>query len=216
MPSSPHDPPNRVPVIGLTGGIASGKSTVARLLAEWGSHVIDADQVGHAVIAPDGEAYPEVILAFGTEILNEDGVISRALLGQRIFADPDARKRLNAISHPHMQERMARDIRSVRSLEPAQRPPCILLDAAILFETGWHRLCDQVWCVQSDPEVAVTRLMARNALSRAEAMARLNAQWSNAERARLAQTVIYNDGTLAELETRVRALWLEQIGPLPQ
>jgi len=212
MSADPTQVPRRIPVIGLTGGIASGKSTVSRWLAEWGAHIIDADQVGHAVIAPDGEAYPEVILAFGTEILNEDGTISRPLLGKRIFSDPGARLRLNEISHPRMGERMAREIRRIRALESPHPPPLILLDAAILFEAKWDRLCDRVWSVQSDPEIAVERLIARNSLSREDAQARLDSQLRNLERARLAHAVITNDGTLEELRDKVKALWQEQTG----
>ena len=212
MSAAPAQVSRQIPVIGLTGGIASGKSTVSRWLADWGAHIIDADQVGHAVIAPDGEAYPEVILAFGTEILNEDGTISRPRLGKRIFSDPEARLRLNEISHPLMGERMAGEIRHLRALESPHPPPLILLDAAILFEAKWDTLCDRVWSVQCDPDRAVERLMTRNSLSREEAQARLNAQLRNAERARLAHVVIANDGTFEELRDKVKALWQEQTG----
>ncbi len=103
----PEDRPRRPAVIGLTGGIAAGKSTVSRLLAERGAHVIDADSIGHAVILPEGEAYPEVVAAFGAEILSEDGTISRKKLGSIVFSYPDRLSEFNGISPPRMAARMA-------------------------------------------------------------------------------------------------------------
>jgi dephospho-CoA kinase len=199
-------------VIGLTGGIAAGKSTVSRQLAALGAHVIDADAVGHAVIAPQGEAYPEVVAAFGTEILDPDGTISRRKLGALVFADAAQRARLNAISHPRMAGRMAREIEALRLRKRGQRPAAIVLDAAILFEAGWDALCDATWSVEAPPELAVRRLMERNGLSREEAQARLAAQLSNAERAARAGRVIRNEGTLEALAAQVRRLWAETVG----
>jgi dephospho-CoA kinase len=200
-----------LPVIGLTGGIASGKSTVARLLAERGAHVIDADRVGHSVLEPTGEAYPEVVTAFGPEILDEDGTVSRPKLGAIVFADPARRAQLNGISHPRMAERMGREIEKQRLRRGGRRPPVIVLDAAILFEAGWDALCDTVWTVEAPPELAIARLMQRNGLERAQAEARLAAQLSNAERARRAARVIRNEGSLAALEAEVARLWVEVV-----
>jgi dephospho-CoA kinase len=196
-------------VIGLTGGIASGKTTVAQQLAALGAHVIDADAVGHAVITPKGEAYPEVVAAFGTEILDDDGTVSRRKLGAIVFADPARLAELNGISHPRMAERMAREIEAVRLRTP--RPPAVVLDAAILFEAGWDLLCDVVWTVEAPPTLAIERLMQRNGLSREEAQARLDAQMSNAERSRRAQHVIRNEGSLQALDAEVRRLWEETL-----
>ncbi len=204
-----EDRPRRPAVIGLTGGIAAGKSTVSRLLAERGAHVIDADSVGHAVIRPEGEAYPEVVAAFGAEILSEDGTISRKKLGSIVFSDPDRLAELNGISHPRMAARMAREIESARLRGNGGRPPLIVLDAAILLEAGWEALCGEVWVVVTAPETALARLMARNRLSRAEAETRLSAQMSNDERTARAQRVIRNDGTLEELHGQVERLWRE-------
>lgn len=199
------------PVIGLTGGIASGKTTVSQRLAGLGAHIIDADSVGHAVIAPQGEAYPEVVAAFGTEILDEDGTISRKKLGAIIFADPARRAELNGISHPRMAERMARDIEAVRLRQSGARPLAIVLDAAILFEAGWDALCDTTWTVEAPEALAIERLVARNALTREEAQARLAAQMNNAERARRARHVIRNDGSLDALAEQVQRLWEQTV-----
>ena len=205
---------NRLPlVIGLTGGIASGKSTVSTRLAALGAAIVEADGIGHRVIAPDGAAYRPVVEVFGDEILSPDGTIDRRKLGAKVFADPALLKRLNAISHPLMAQRMEQEIARLRGLPVGQRPPLIVLDAAILLEAGWDRLCDAVWTVEAPPETALQRLMARNGLSAEQAATRLNAQWSNAERAARAQRVIPNSGTLEALEAAVGDLWREATQP---
>lgn len=199
------------PVIGLTGGIASGKSTVSARLAALGATVIDADSIGHRVIAPDGAGYGPVVAAFGREIVAADGTIDRRRLGAKVFADPDALKRLNAISHPLMAREMEREIGRLRALPAERRPQLIVLDAAILLEAGWDRLCNAVWTVEVPPETAIERLMARNGLSEDQARGRLAAQHSNAERAAKAERIISNAGSIADLEAAVDALWTQAI-----
>lgn len=205
----PAEKPSPILVAGLTGGIASGKTSVSGMLAAKGAHVIDADRVGHDVIAPGGEAYEEVVAAFGREILAPDGAIDRRGLGAIVFADAAQLKRLNAISHPRMATRMAEAIAELRARPADQAPPLIVLDAAILLEAGWDVLCGEVWVVVTAPETALERLMARNRLSRAEAQARLSAQIGNDERTARARRVIRNDGTLEELRGQVERLWRE-------
>lgn len=195
------------PVVGLTGGISSGKTNVSGFLTEWGAHIIDADRVGHRVIAPDGEAFAEVVAAFGEGILAGDGTIDRRKLGSIVFADPAQLDKLNAISHPRMAQRMGAEIARQRARPAARRPPAIVLDAAILLEAGWHALCDEVWVVVAEPETALARLMARDGLGREEALARLDAQMSNDARMARAGQVIRNDGSLAELRAQVKKLW---------
>jgi dephospho-CoA kinase len=199
------------PVVGLTGGIASGKSTVSAQLASLGAYIIDADRVGHQVLAPGGEAYDAVVSAFGREIVAADGTIDRRKLGAKVFADPGELKRLNGISHPRMAQRVAAEIAQVRARAAAERPPLIVLDAAILFEAGWDRLCDRVWTVEAAPDLALARLVSRNGLTREQAQARLNAQWTNAERAKRSQRVIANGGTVDELNAAVARLWQETV-----
>jgi dephospho-CoA kinase len=181
---------HRPPVIGLTGGIASGKSTVSARLAALG-------------------AYAPIVEAFGKDIVAADGTIDRRRLGAKVFADPALLKRLNEISHPLMARRMAQEIARLRALPPAQRAPAIVLDAAILLEAGWDKLCDTVWTVEAPPELALQRLMARNGLSEEQARERLNAQWSNAERAARVQQIILNTGSVEALEAAVTKLWNE-------
>ena len=195
-----------VPVIGLTGGIAAGKSTVSERLGALGAHVIDADRVGHRVLMREGgEAYEGVVAAFGAEkILDEAGEIARPRLGRLVFADPARLAELNRLTHPPMHERMRREIEDVRAR--ASPPPFIVLDAAVLFEAGWDALCDEVWTVSTAPERALDRLVARNRLSPEAARARIDAQLGNAEREARADRVIRNDGTLDALAGAVDAL----------
>ena len=197
--------PPPVPVIGLTGGIAAGKSTVSERLGALGAHVIDADRVGHRVLMREGgEAYDGVVAAFGAEILDEAGEIARPRLGRLVFADPARLAELNRLSHPPMAARMRGEIEDVRA-QPSP-PPFIVLDAAVLFEAGWDALCDEVWTVSTAPERALARLVARNRLSPEAARARIDAQLGNAEREARADRVIRNDGTLDALAAAVDAL----------
>ena len=200
-------PGARAPVIGLTVGIASGKTTVSQRLAGLGAHVIDADSVGHRVLEPGGEAYADVLRAFGEGILDEERRIARRKLGALVFGDPEKLAALNAISHPRMAARMAREIAEIQARpEP---PRAIVLDAAILFQAGWERLCDCVWTVSAPDELAVARLAERNGMAEPEARARLAAQWSNAQREARADRVLRNTGTREDLIAQVERLWRE-------
>ena len=192
-------------VIGLTGGIACGKSSVSHYLVSKGAYLLDADSVGHRVIAPGGAGYAAVIEAFGQGIVAVDGSIDRRKLGEIVFGDPAQLQRLNGISHPTMARMMAEEIAAVRARRPA--PPAILLDAALLYEAKWNALCDVVWAVTATRETAIARLMDRNQLTRAQAEARLAAQMDPAHKAERADAVLPNDGTLDELYSRVEALW---------
>lgn len=207
----PTENQDSTPVVGLTGGIASGKTSVSGFLADWGAHIIDADSVGHRVIAPEGEAFAEVVAAFGEGILAGDGSIDRRKLGPIVFADAAQLEKLNAISHPRMAQRMEAEIAQLRTRPAARRPPAIVLDAAILLEAGWDALCDEVWVVVSEPETALARLMARDGLGNSEATARLNAQMSNEARMARAGQVIHNDRSLEELRAQVKKLWQARI-----
>lgn len=211
-------PPNATeghgtPVIGLTGGIGAGKTTVSRRLAELGAHVIDADSVGHQVLAPDGEAYEDIVRRFGKEVLDGDGAIDRQSLGTLVFAEPRRLKALNRIMQPHMASRMAAEIAAVRARPDP--PPAIVVDAAILFEAGWDQLCDRVWTVSASTHFAMSRLAARDGMSQDQARARIDAQWSNAAREGGADRVIRNDGTLEALLAEIDRMWGEEVGAPP-
>jgi dephospho-CoA kinase len=195
-------------VIGLTGGIASGKSTVAEMLRQRGAAVIDADRLGHRVLEPGSEGWHEVVTAFGPEVLAPDGSIDRKRLGALVFANPVARQRLNAISHPRIRA-MAEE--AIAQLRQAGTVPLAVLDAALLFEAGWDDLCDEVWVVSAPEEVALERLVSRNGLSVAAARERFRAQLPVEEKRARGDVVIENSGTLAELERQVEAVWQQAL-----
>jgi dephospho-CoA kinase len=190
-------------VIGLTGGIASGKSVVSQMLAEQGALVIDADKVGHEAYARGSGCYDAVVSAFGQDIVGPDGEIDRKALGGKVFGDPAQRKRLEGIVWPWMRGVMEQRLAGLR----ADAVPVVVLEAAVLIEADWTPIVDRVWLVEVSPDVARERLMARNGLTAEQADARIGAQLTNQERERHAQVVIDNGGTLEELRQRVSSEW---------
>jgi dephospho-CoA kinase len=195
------------PVIGLTGGIGSGKSTVAAILAELGAVVIDADKIGHEIYLPGTEGFERVVAEFGADVVAADGTIDRRRLGARVFAEPAALVRLNALVHPLIGDEIRRRIQAALAAgETTARP--IVIEAAIMLEAGW-RFFDRIWVVVVSREVAIARVTASRGLSRVEVEQRIDAQMSNEERRRIADAVIDNDGTPAELRAKVEAAWHE-------
>lgn len=190
--------------IGLTGGIGSGKSTVSKLLAELGAPIIDADQVGHAIYAPDGPAYPDMIAAFGEGILAPDRTIDRKKLGPIVFADPAALKRLNSIVHPKMFARMREMVNAMRT--GGKRKP-IVIEAAILIEANWQPLFNEIWLVIASRERVIERVERDRGLKPEQTEARIKAQLSDDDRRKYATTVVTNNGTIDELRTKVGDLW---------
>jgi dephospho-CoA kinase len=190
-------------VIGLTGGIGSGKSTVSEMLRAKGAVVISADLVGHEVYRPGTAVWEEVVAAFGRDVLTADHEIDRRKLGSIVFADPEARRRLNAITHPPMRRLMAERLDDLRR----QGVGVAVLEAALLIEARWVDLADEVWLTLVGSVEAAQRLMARSGLSREEAEARIASQLSNQERLEHADVVIDTDCSLAEVARRVDELW---------
>jgi dephospho-CoA kinase len=188
--------------IGLTGGIGSGKSTVAQMLVARGAAFENADLVGHRSYLKGTPTYERLVDAFGEGVVGADGEIDRQKLARRIFAEPDQRRRLNDIVWPAMAQMMARDLDEFR----AQGQRVAVLEAAILLEAGWQWLVDEVWVVVSTAETAVKRLEEKG-MDREQAEARIRSQLSNEERIFQADVVIENDGTLAELEQKVQTFW---------
>ena len=191
------------PVIGLTGGIGSGKSTAAGILAGLGAVVIDADKIGHEIYRPGTEGFRRVVEAFGPGIVGADGTIDRGALGAIVFADPAALTRLNALVHPLIGDEIRRRIAAARAQDPWHP---IVVEAAIMLEAGW-RFFDRVWLVTTAPETAITRATATRGLARAEVERRLAAQMPDAERRRFADLVLENNGTLGDLQARVEEAW---------
>jgi dephospho-CoA kinase len=189
--------------IGLTGGIGSGKSTVAAMLAELGASVIDADKVGHDVYRPGSEGFRLVRNTFGAEVVGADGTIDRKALGARVFADAASLARLNALLHPLIGVAIRERIAAARAARP-EAP--VVVEAAIMLEAGW-RFFDRIWVVLVGRETAVARVTASRGLAPDEVERRIDAQLSNAERRRHAALVIENDGTLDALRAQVEAAW---------
>lgn len=192
-----------VRLVGLTGGIGSGKTTVAQMLATLGASIIDADVVGHDVYRAGTETFAEVVDAFGPEVVGADGEIDRTVLGPRVFADPAALARLNAIVHPRIADEIRRRVDRTLAADRTRR---VVVEAAIMLEAGW-RFFERTWVVIVSRETAIVRVMASRGLSRNEVERRLGAQMSNDERRRLADRVIENDGDLEALRAQVEDAW---------
>lgn len=181
--------------IGLTGGIASGKSTVARALGELGALVINADTVAHEIMLPGTPAWIEVVEAFGERVLNEDQTINRARLGQIVFNQPERLKVLNRIVHPRVVERFETDLAEIKKRQPEA---VVVMEIALLYESHMDRLCDEVWVVWVDRETQIIRLMAREGLSRDDALKRIAVQMPLDEKAQRADRVVDNSHSIEQ------------------
>ena len=190
--------------IGLTGSIASGKSSAARYLVERGAHLIDADRLGHLAYEPGTAAYRALLDAFGQEVAGDEGRIDRRALSALVFADPKALGRLTAIVWPEIR-RLAEE--RLAALRTSASGGVVVLEAAVLLEAGWDDLVDEVWVLLADPEIALRRALLRDGSDETEVRRRIEAQLSNEERARRAHVVIENDGDEALLLHRLAAEW---------
>jgi dephospho-CoA kinase len=187
-------------LLGLTGNIATGKSEVARMLADLGAHVIDADRVAHQVMQPGGAALDAIVQSFGRGILAQDGTIDRSVLGAIVFRDSAALRQLESAVHPATIEKVNRQI-----AESEKR--VVVVEAIKLIESGMHRSYDALWVVTAPRALQIARLMTHRGLSEEEAILRVDAQPPQAEKAALADLVIENDGDLTALQDKVRAAW---------
>jgi dephospho-CoA kinase len=184
-------------VIGLTGGIASGKSLVSRTLKGLGMTVIDADDISHEIMAHDTSIKQEVVRTFGTEIISEEGEIDRGKLGSIVFFQkPELRKELEAILHPRIREEMWKRARESRGND-------VVLEIPLLIETGAHERVDLVLVVYASRELQIQRLMARDGMSRQEAIQRINTQLPLEEKVAAAHYIINNTGSVEETEEQV-------------
>jgi dephospho-CoA kinase len=183
-------------IIGLTGGIASGKSVVSRTLKGLGMMVVDADAISHEILAKDNAIRQEVVRTFGTEVLNEGGEIDRGKLGGIVFQGPELRKALEAILHPPIREEMWK-----RAQESSGED--VVLDVPLLIETGAHKRVDLVVLVYATRDLQIQRLMARDGISRVEAVKRIDTQLSLEEKVSYAHYIINNTGSVEETEEQV-------------
>jgi dephospho-CoA kinase len=199
-----------VRVVGLTGGIGSGKSTVARLLAERGAIVIDADQVAREIVEPGEPALAEIAAHFGAEVLTEDGALDRPALAAIVFNDADARRDLEAITHPRIGDRIVARLAQIRLGERSDGASrVVVLDHPLLVETGTTQRCDDVVVVTAPAEVRVRRLVEQRGMDEADARARIAAQADDATRVAAATHVIDNSGDVSELQVALERLAAE-------
>ena len=195
-------------VVGLIGGIGSGKSEASALLASMGAEIIDADKVGHAIYEPGTTGFRAVVEAFGEDVVGEDGRIDRKRLGARVFSEAGQLERLNAIAHPLIREEIDRRLQTLRAQGDV---PVAVVEAAILLEAGWRPLVDEVWTVTASAETVRRRLAESRGLSPEEVDARVAKQMPDEERRAAADVVIDNDGARGVLERRLKELWSARI-----
>lgn len=190
-------------VIGLTGGIASGKSTVSAKLKELGAVVIDADLLARDVVRKGEMAYNRIVQCFGADILLPNGEINRKKLGSIVFSDKEKLALLNSITHPEIINRIKKRIRELK----AEGIKVIVLDAAILIEMGLHKYVDSVWVVTVDRDTQIKRLIERDKFDYREAENRINSQFSNEVRKKYADVIIDNNRPIEEVGKRLEELW---------
>jgi len=190
--------------VGLTGGLASGKSFVGQTLAELGCHLVKADELGHAVLLPGGEAYEEVIREFGREVLNAEGFIDRRKLGSLVFHDPALLQKLNSMVHPPVIRREEQLIAAAAEKDP---DGIVVVEAAILIETGSHRRFDKLILAVCSEAEQIERAMRRDSLSREEVLARLRRQMPLEEKKKYADYVIDTSGPKSETAEQTRRVY---------
>ena len=191
-------------IVGLTGGIASGKSLVARVFKDLGATVIDADRIVHELLEPDQDAWNEIIQYFGQDVQRADKTIDRRKLGAIVFNDPEKRSWLNACLHPRVFSVYTTQVAHIRMRTP---DALLFFDAALLIEAGYHRNVDRLIVVYAEPEQQVERLMARDGFTREEALLRIASQMPLSEKRLLADHVIDNSGSRERTEQQAREIF---------
>ena len=191
-------------IIGLTGGIASGKSTAAKFLGEKGASVIDADKLGHRAYEPDTDAFDKVVSSFGQEVVGADGQIDRKVLGSKVFGNPEALDRLTGIIWPEIGRLVLTQFEVARGEQP-DAP--IVLEAAVMLEAGWEPMVDEVWVVIVDPNTAVERAISRDGVEEEAIRKRIASQLTNEERRAKADIVIDNSSDETALLTQLKTQW---------
>ena len=195
-------------VIGVTGGLGTGKSSVARMFGELGATVIDADQVAHAVMEPKRLAWRALVRTFGRDILNEDETINRTRLAERVFRDAQARQELEAIVHPPVIRQIKQQLSRLRR---HRRVKAVVLDVPLLMETGSESLVERVVVVTAPPEIQRKRLAGRG-MSEAQISERIAAQWEMGRKVAMADHVVDNADGLEQTRRQVRQLWNQLLG----
>ena len=195
-------------IIGLTGGIACGKSTVSTELRALGAAIIDADALAHELSQPHQPLYNAYVQRFGREIVTANGALDRAAIARRVFADPAVRAEVDAIAHPLIRMAAEERLRAARD----ENKRAAVLDVPLLFEAGWDALADETWVVALPREEQLARLLTRDtSMDEGEARARIAAQMPLAEKCARADVIIDNSGTKEEIREYIGKLWKERI-----
>jgi len=193
-------------IVGLTGGVASGKTTVSQVLKEEGAYIIDADQIARELVQPHKPAWSELIKAFGQEILQEDGSIQRKKLADKVFVDPKQRKLLNQILHPRIKEEMDRRTKEIGEKDPQA---IVVIDAPLMVELGDHREMDRLIVVTSTQTQQIERLKDRDRTNTEEALRIVSSQMPLEEKLKFADYVIRNEGSMEKTKKRAKEVYQE-------
>lgn len=192
-------------VIGITGGIATGKTTIAKYLYGLGAYIIDADEIGRIVVKKGTEGYNKIFDVFGSQYFFPDGELDRKKLGKLVFNNALELEKLNKITYPLIK----RQIKRILSLLREEKQKIVIIDAAILIESGWYSMVDQVWLVVIDKTTQIQRLMERNHLSYREALSIINSQMDSKEKEKYSDRIIYNVGDEASVLNQIKVYWDE-------
>lgn len=195
-----------MPLIGLTGGYATGKSSVGSMLVRMGAELIDCDLLAREVVKPGTEGLEKVAERFGEGVMNQDGTLNRRAMADIIFNDAKSRRALEAILHPLIREMVFKRAKERLSRDPGA---VVVVEAALLFESGLHENMGRNIVVTCREDQQIERGMARDGLPKAEVMKRMNAQWPLARKTQLADFVIDNSGAVEKTKARVREIWAE-------
>ena len=191
-------------IICLTGGIASGKSSAAKLLESLGAKIIDADKLGHRSYQKGTLTYDKLVKAFGSKIIRSDGEIDRKILGTIVFKEKKLLRKLTDIVWPSIRLMAEREI---EALKKTDKETTIVFEAAVLIEAGWETIGTETWVIEVTPEVAIKRILLRDQISQSEAQARINSQLTNRERAAKADKIVTNNDSTEEFFRKVRQCW---------
>ena len=195
-------------IIGLTGGIGSGKTKIANYLAQLGADVLDADLIARDVVIPGSPALQEITDTFGPGVLHSNGTLNRAKLASVVFNNPAALQKLNKITHPQIIKIISTEIAEyIKEKNKHNIKNMLILVAPLLIETGLHHLTDQVWVIHIDAETQLNRLMARDKLTKTAALKRINSQLPESKRLKHADEVIDNSGTWENTQKQILSLW---------
>ena len=193
-------------IVGLTGGIVSGKSTVALMFKDLGAKIVDADKLGHSVILPHKPAWEKIVKIFGKDILQNDLTIDREKLGKIVFANQSLLKKLNDITHPEITKIIKKEIDSLKNKTYNQKK-ILIIDAALIYEAKIDRLMDKIIVVYIDEDEQIKRLIKRSNLSKDEALQRIKSQMPMKEKVKMADYVIDNSNSLDKTKKQVEKIW---------